>query len=83
MQKRTITRRIIKTVVGMSASAVVHRALSDKREDDNYVDKTMVAIGSAVIGAMVGDAAGTYVDSKLDELFQVETSEQDTTPDES
>lgn len=79
--KRSITRKIVKTVVAISAATVVNRALSSKEEDDNYADKAMVGIGSAVVGAMVGDMAGNYVMKQIDDIFGVEEQETASTPE--
>jgi len=81
MLARKITKTVVRSIVGISASYVVASALNANINPTKTLHKVEAKIGGMVIGGMVADRAGEWSDKMIDELFDLFTPE-DTPTDE-
>ncbi len=68
MSKLNTVKIVTRTVVGLCTSATVGQALRNNVPTETKIQKIEVAIGSAAVGAMAGEAAGQYTDRFIDDI---------------
>lgn len=68
MTKLEITKRVVRTVVGVSTSFTVANALRNNVPTETKTQKVQVAIGSSAVGALASEAAGKHTDAFFDEI---------------
>ena len=70
----TIVKSFVPIIIELSAGTVVTTALAALgAKDDRLITKISTLIGSAVVGAMVGEAASQYAEKKVDEIEETAT----------
>lgn len=74
MTKLDTIKLVTRIVVGICTSATVGQALRNNVPTETKIQKIEVAVGSAVVGAMAGEAAGQYTDRFIDDLAVAFTS---------
>jgi hypothetical protein len=67
MTKLAIAKVAAKTIVGISASYVIHSIVKNNTNPDTPIDQMKVFVGAFVIGTMVADVAARYTDVKIEE----------------
>ena len=68
MTKLNTIKLVTRIVVGICTSATVGQALRNNVPTETKIQKIEVAVGSAAVGAMAGEAAGQYTDRFIDEI---------------
>ncbi|HMT68942.1 MAG TPA: hypothetical protein PKD16_02205 [Saprospiraceae bacterium] len=74
MTKLNTIKLVTRIVVGICTSATVGQALRNNVPTETKIQKIEVAVGSAAVGAMAGEAAGQYTDRFIDEIAAAFTS---------
>ena len=74
MDKNTV-RKVIKYTVAVSVGSVIKTIVSKQVEPTSSFQKAETVIGSYMLGAMVGDAAASYVDGWFEGLDDTNKSE--------
>ena len=66
LDKKTITKKVVRFVVGSCVATTVSKALANNTHPENAFEKTETVIGALVVGGMVAEAAGRYTDIVID-----------------
>lgn len=71
MNKRNITKKVARFIVGQSVGHTIATALARNASAENPIEKTEVFIGSMVTGYVVADVTKPWIDQKVDDLFDM------------
>lgn len=72
----------IQLAAGLGVSKVTKDIITNNTTVETTTDKVEVAVGSAVLGMMVADAASEYVTRRLDSIFgSKDNTEETETPE--
>lgn len=69
MDKRELTKKIVKYVVGYGTGIVINGIINSNVEPDRIDQKIAVGVASLAIGGVIAEAASDYTDRRIEELF--------------
>lgn len=78
--KKNITKKVVRIVVGSCVSITVSKALANNTNPENAFEKTETVIGALVVGGMAAEVAGKYTDNVIEsfvDAFQKDSEPQD------
>lgn len=73
MNKLSIVKTVVKTVVGVGAGKIVSDVIKAHVVPTSILDQVTVATAGVVLGSMVADVAAEYTDAKVDEVVTLVT----------
>lgn len=68
MTKLDITKAAVRIIVGSGTAKIIQGIVSNNTSPEKITDTVTITAGAIVVGAMVGDIAGKYTDTKIDEI---------------
>lgn len=81
MNKLTIAKKLVSTVVGIGTGIIVKGIIENNTDTTTALQKVTVASASTVIGFAAADAVTVYTDSKIDELVALWKKVRSTNPE--
>lgn len=79
MNKTKIAKIVVRWVVGVSVTTTMNQIVANNTVTETAAQKAEIFVGSAVLGAMVADAARKYTDNLVDSVIEIKTSVTETT----
>lgn len=71
MTKLGIAKLVINVAAGMGVAKVTNDIISNNVNVESTEDKIKVALGSLVIGSMVGEMASDHINAKVDAISKL------------
>ena len=68
MTKLGIAKLVINVATGIGVSKVTNDIITNNVNVDSTEDRIKVAVGSLVIGSMIGEMASAHVNAKIDSI---------------